>query len=166
MKKIITLLAVACLYILQGCTTPTETNYVDNDTIGEVFETNLVSFLPNGFTVRYNFRQTIFPSDMVLVYRLAGTVNGNDLWEFLPETYYFDDGTRDFSYNFNFTKTYVDIYLSGNNLLSVPAGNRLNQIFRIVVVPANLINGIDKNNYPAILSALKIKENQIQKVNF
>ena len=103
---------------------------------------------------------------MVLVYRLAGTVNGRDLWEFLPETYYFADGTRDFSYNFNFTNSFVDIYLNGNDLISVPSGNRLNQIFRIVVVPANLINAVDKNNYQSVMDTLKINEIHIKKINF
>jgi hypothetical protein len=103
---------------------------------------------------------------MVLVYRLAGTVNGNDLWEFLPETYYFADGTRDFSYNFNFTKTFVDIYLNGNDLISVPSGNRLNQIFRIVVVPASFATSLKSTDYNTVISSLNIKENQIQKINF
>ncbi|MBX9807824.1 MAG: hypothetical protein K2X95_08500 [Flavobacteriaceae bacterium] len=164
MKKIITLLAVIGMFSFQGCTTTD--NSVDNDTISTVFETKEVSFVPTNYTIRFNFPSAIYPSDMVLVYRLAGTANGKDLWEFLPETYYFDNGTRDFSYNFNFTNTFVDIYLNGNDLISVPSGNRLNQIFRIVVVPANLIYAVDKNNYPAVMAALKVNESQIQKINF
>lgn len=165
MKKIITLFAVIGMLSLQGCT-PTD-NSVDNDTISTVFETKEVSFTStNNYIIRFNFPSPTYPSDMVLVYRLAGTTNGKDLWEFLPETYYFDNGTRDFSYNFNFTNTFVDIYLNGNDLISVPSGNRLNQIFRIVVIPADLIYAVDKNNYPAVMSALNIKENQIQKINF
>lgn len=167
MKKIITLFAVIGMFSLQGCTTTTDTNYIDNDTISTVFETNEVSFTPtNNYIIRYNFPGTIYASDMVLVYRLAGTVNGNDLWEFLPETYYFDDGTRDFSYNFNFTRAYVDIYLNGNDLISVPSGNRLNQIFRIVIVPASFATSLKSTNYIAVMNALNIKENQIQKINF
>jgi hypothetical protein len=167
MKKIITLLAVVGMFSLQGCTTTTDSNYVDNDTISTVFETKLVSFTSsNNYIVRFNFPSAIYASDMVLVYRLTGAVNGKDLWEFLPETYYFADGTRDFSYNFNFTNTFVDIYLNGNDLISVPSGNRLDQIFRIVVVPANIVYAVDKNNYPAVMAAIKINESQIQKINF
>ena len=167
MKKIITLIAVVGMLSLQSCTTTTDTNYVDNDTVSEVFETNAVSFTPtNNYIIRYNFPATIYDSDVVLVYRLAGVVNGKDLWEFLPETYYFADGTRDFSYNFNFTNTYVDIYLNGNDLISVPSGNRLNQIFRIVIVPASFATSLKSKNYIAVMAALNIKENQIQKINF
>jgi hypothetical protein len=165
MKKIITLLAVVGMFSLQGCTV--DDNAVDQDTISTVFETQEVNFIPaNNFVIKFNFPNVIFSSDMVLVYRLAGAANGRDLWEFLPETYYFADGTRDFSYNFNFTNTFVDIYLNGNDLLSVPTGNRLNQIFRIVVVPANLINAVDKNNYLAVMNAIKVNESHIQKIKF
>jgi hypothetical protein len=165
MKKIITLLAVIGMLSIQGCTT-SENDYVDTDTISTVYETNPVSFLATSYTVKYIFPYTIYSSDMVLVYRLTGTVNGNDLWEFLPETHYFADGTRDFSYNFDFTRNDVQIYLEGNDLPSLDAGYRLNQIFRIVVVPGSFANSIDPNNYAAVIAALKINENQIQKIDF
>ena len=103
---------------------------------------------------------------MVLVYRLTGTVNGNDLWEFLPETHYFADGTRDFSYNFDFTRNDVQIYLEGNNLLTLDASYRLNQIFRIVVVPGSFASSLKTTNYPAVMAALHINESQIQTINF
>lgn len=162
MKKIITLLAVIGMFSFQSCTT----SVTDNDTISTVFETKQVSFLPSNYTIKYTFPYSIVSSDMVLVYRLTGTVNGNDLWEFLPETHYFSDGTRNFGYNFDFTRNDVQIYLEGNNLGTLDPAYRLNQIFRIVVVPADLVYGIDKNNYPAVMAALKINENQVQKINF
>ncbi len=165
MKKIITLLAVVGIFSFQSCTTSDNT-YVDNDTISTVIETKEVSFLATNYTIRYTFPNAIYQSDMVLVYRLTGASNGNDLWEFLPETHYFADGTRNFSYNFDFTKNDVQIYLEGNNLGTLDAAYRLNQIFRIVVVPADLIYGVDKNNYFEVMNVLKINENQIQKINF
>jgi hypothetical protein len=164
MKKIITILAVIGMFSFQSCTT----SVTDNDTISTVFENkNLYNFTStNDYKVKFIFPYSIISTDMVLVYRLTGTINGNDLWEFLPETHYFSDGTRNFGYNFDFTKNDVQIYLEGNNLGTLDPAYRLNQIFRIVVVPANLIYGIDKNNYPAVMNALKINENQVQKINF
>ena len=152
------------MFSLQGCTTTD--NSVDNDTIGTVFETNQVSFLSTAYTIKYVFPNAIYSSDMVLVYRLTGTSNGNDLWEFLPETHYFADGTRNFSYNFDFTRNDVQIYLEGNNLQTLDASFRLNQIFRIVVVPADFASTLKTTNYPAVIAALKINENQVQKINF
>ncbi|MES2574212.1 MAG: hypothetical protein V4572_04675 [Bacteroidota bacterium] len=165
MKKIITLLVVLGMFSFQSCST-SDPDYIDTDTIGTVFETNYVSFLPNDYIVRYTFPYSLYQSDVVLVYRLAGNVNGNDLWEFLPETYYFDDGTRDFSYNFNFTRSFVDIYLNGNDLASVPAGNRLNQIFRIVVVPAAFASTVNSDNYLEVINALNLKESEVKKIDF
>lgn len=165
MKKIITLLAVVGMFSLQGCTT-TDTNYVDNDTISTVFETKPVSFIASSYAVKYIFPVPIYSSDVVLVYRLTGTVNGNDLWEFLPETHYFADGTRDFSYNFDFTRNDVQIYLEGNDLLTLDASYRLNQIFRIVVVPGSFAASLKTTNYPAVMAALNVNESQIQKINF
>ncbi len=166
MKKIITLLAIVGMFSLQGCSTPNDN--VDNDTISTVYE-NSVAYnftSSNAYKVRFVFPNSIVSTDMVLVYRLTGTSNGNDLWEFLPETHYFSDGTRDFSYNFDFTRNDVQIYIEANVLASVPTVNRLNQFFRIVVVPANLVYAVDKNNYPAVMAALKLNETQVQKINF
>ena len=164
MKKIITLLAVIGMFSLQSCTTTNDN--VDNDTISTVYETKSVSFLPTGYAIRYTFPGAIYSSDMVLVYRLTGTSNGNDLWEFLPETHYFSDGTRNFSYNFDFTRNDVQIYLEGNNLSTLDAAYRLNQIFRIVVVPGSFAATLNTRNYVSVMAALKLNENQVQKINF
>lgn len=166
MKKIITILAVIGMFGFQSCTTSDP--YVDNDTISTVFENEVpYNFTSsNTYKVKFIFPSTIISSDMVLVYRLTGTSNGNDLWEFLPETHYFSDGTRNFGYNFDFTRNDVQIYLEGNDLGTLDAAYRLNQIFRIVVVPADLVYAVDKNNYSEVMNVLKIKENQIQNINF
>ena len=171
MKKIITLLAIVGMFSMQSCTTTTDSNYVDNDTIGTVFENKIPfnftsSTSSNVYKVKFNFPYTIVSTDMVLVYRLSGSVNGNDLWEFLPETHYFADGTRNFSFNFDFTQNDVQIYLEGNNLQTVDDTFRLNQIFRFVVVPANLIYGIDKSNYVSVMSAINSNETKVQSINF
>lgn len=168
MKKIITLLAIVGIFSFQSCTVTDNSPIVDNDTISTVFENKIpYNFTSNNnYIVRFIFPTPIYSSDMVLVYRLAGTLNGKDLWEFLPETYYFANGTRDFSYNFNFTNSFVDIYLNGNDLISVPSANRLSQIFRIVVVPADIVYTIDKSNFEAVMAASKMNESQIQKINF
>ncbi len=164
MKKIITLLAVVMMFSLQGCSAPT--NNVDNNTISTVFETKPVSFLPASYAIKYTFPSMLNSSDMVLVYRLTGISNGNDLWEFLPETHYFADGTRNFSYNFDFTRNDVQIYLEGNNLSTLDSAYSLNQIFRIVVVPGSFAVSLNTKNYVGVMAALKLNENQVQKINF
>jgi hypothetical protein len=42
------------------------------------------------------FDPPIYSSDVVLTYRLSGSNSQGDIWEPLPETYYFNNGTLDF----------------------------------------------------------------------
>jgi hypothetical protein len=171
MKKIMILLAVIGMFGFQGCTGPEGMQGPagppgQDGLIADVIEITGVSFTTsNNFGVLKTFNTPIYSSDVVLVYRLSGIDNGTDVWKLLPETYYFDDGTRNFTYNFDFTRYDVNIVLQGNDLQSVSDDFRINQIFRIVVVPAALINAIDKNNYNAVISALNINENQVQKID-
>lgn len=171
MKKIITLLAVIGMFVLQGCTGPEGSQGIPgkNGRVGIVYEnttSNYYNFTAPNFKYRFNFPVTITDSDVVLVYRLGGVDNGKAIWEFLPETYYQNNDARDFSFNFNFTYSYVDIYLSGTDLINVSNDYRLKQIFRIVVVPANFAASLNTKDFVGVMSALKLNENQVQKINF
>lgn len=165
MKKIITLLAVVGMFSLQGCTTTTDPNFVDKDTISEVFEVTTSFNAANNYSKVVALNPPIFTSDVILVYRLAGIYQGKDVWKLLPETRFFSDGTMDFGYDFDFTVNDVNIFMVGNDLLTVTNDFRLNQVLRIVIVPARFANTLKSTNYFSVISALKINENQIQKIN-
>jgi len=165
MKKIITLLAVIGMFSLQGCTTTTDSNNVDNDTISEVFEVTASFNSVNNYSKVVTLNPPIFTSDVILVYRLAGIYQGKDVWKLLPETRFFSDGTMDFGYDFDFTVNDVNIFMVGNDLLTVTNDFRLNQVLRIVIVPARFANSLKSTNYVSVITALKINENQIQKIN-
>lgn len=167
MKKSILFLVFIGVISLQSCTVNENTDAVDNDTISEVFEFTNVNFLPNNYSVNINFPHSIYASDMVLVYRLAGTYQGQDVWKQVPETYYFDDGTLDFRYDFDFTKYDVSLYLEGYNLPSLNASYRLNQIFRVVIVPGYFGNkssqNVDFSDYHAVIQAYHIDDTKIKR---
>lgn len=168
MKKIITLFAFVSFLAVSSCTT-TDDFQEDFDTIGTVYENKAPNYYnftsTNDYSVGFDFPVRLVESDVVLVYRFGGTDNsGRPVWQALPETYYFEDGTRDFSFKYIFTDDYVDIYLDGNNRSTISTDYRLNQIFRIVVVPADFAASIDTSNYSEVMNALKISENQVQKV--
>ena len=156
------------MFSLQSCTVNDNAPVVDHDTISTTFENaSPYSFTPNNnFSVKFNFPNPIYASDMVLVYRLSEIYQGQDVWKLLPETHYFSNGSRDFGYDYDFTKYDVKIYLLGNDLVSVPSGNRLGQYFRIVVVPADLVKAVNVNKYDELVKALNIKENEIQQIQF
>ncbi|MDI9256970.1 hypothetical protein [Flavobacterium sedimenticola] len=166
-KKITLVLAFIGMITLQSCTVNEDNgNGIDNDTIAEVFEYGNVNFLPNSYSVVLTFPHSIPSSDMVLVYRLSGTFQGEDVWKPLPETYYFADGTLDLRYDYDFTRFDTQINMEGFDLASVSAGYRLNQIFRVVVIPGffGKNSQVDFNDYNAVIRAYQIDESKIVKV--
>ncbi|MCD9575713.1 hypothetical protein [Flavobacterium soyae] len=174
MKKILTLFAVVGLIVFTGCEGPEGPPGQDGvNIVGTVYENTSANYYNftegNNYSVVFNFPQQLIISDVVLVYRLGDVVNGQPLWEFLPETHYFDDeaGIRDFTYNFNFTRNYTKIFLEGYDPSNpVPSQFTSNQIFRIVVVPADFASKVDKSNYLDVANKLNLKESQVQDIKF
>ncbi|GIZ09818.1 hypothetical protein [Flavobacterium sp. UMI-01] len=161
MKKILLLFSLLGIVALQSCT-----DEVDNDTISEVFEREVSFTSANNYSNVINLTPAIFSSDVVLVYRLSGVYQGADVWKLLPESFYFNNGTLDFGYRYDFTKYDVNIYMVGNDLQSVSNEFRMGQVFRIVIVPASFSTSVDVSNYNEVISALNVKENEIKKVEF
>lgn len=163
MKNFYTLLVALSFLLFQSCTIEDNTEYIDNDTISEDFEITTSFNTANGFSKLVSLNPAIFNSDVVLVYRLSGvTTQGNDIWKLLPEMYFYNDGTLDFGYKFDFTKNDVRIFMFGNELETVVSDYKTNQVFRIVIVPAYFSNTIDIANIDNVLSALKINKAEIQ----
>lgn len=163
MKKITLVLAFIGMITLGSCNTNDDTDF---DTISEVFEYTNVNFFPNTYSVVLTYPHSIFSSDMVLVYRLSGSFQGEDIWKPLPETYYFDDGTLDLRYDFDFTRFDAELHLEGFDLAGVNNNYKLNQIFRVVIVPGffGKNNKIDFKDYKAVVKAFNIDESKIIKI--
>lgn len=114
------------------------------------------------FTSANNYQETVeiplsidlYESDMVLVYHLRGQIDGYDVWKLLPETIYTNSG--EFQYNFEHNFDFVTIFMdfsSTFNFIDLLSGDTLNQIFRIVVLPVDLVNSnnIDLTNYSEVM---------------
>lgn len=170
MKKIITILAVIGMLSLSGCTGPEGPPGVpgQDGLIGSVIEIKNVNFFndpTDGYIVYQKFAKNIYDSDVVLVYRLSGIINSTTpIWQPIPRTLFLTQGELD--YDFDFSKQDVTIYAGGNYNLALTPQYINNQTFRIVIVPADFASTVNKNDYSAVISALNIKENQIQKINF
>ena len=111
------------------------------------------------FIEAYGFE--VFPSDVTLVYILWDTINGQDVWRLMPQTVVFSDGSL--VYNFDFTQDDVRFFLDGttdfNTLDDVWTQN---QVFRVVVVPADNVDGIDINNINAVMNINNIQSFDIR----
>ena len=158
MKKITLILAFIGMITMQSCTVNEDNqNPIDNDTISEVWEYTNVNFQPNSYSVILSYPRSIYTSDMVLVYRLSGQFQGEDIWKLQPETFFFDDGTLDFEYNFNFTRFDAEVYMNGFDLQTVSNQYRLNQVFSK--------KGILKNKeYKEVIKTLNIDESKIKRI--
>ena len=173
MKKIITLFAVIGMLVLHGCTGPEGIPGRDGEKgepgfVSEVFELKNVNFVNNptdGYIIYQKLTPLIYDSDVILIYRLAGTLNSTTpIWQPIPRTLFLTQGELD--YDFDFSKQDFTIYAGGNYNLSLTPQYLNNQTFRIVIVPGSFSTSVDTSNYNAVMSALNIKENQIQKINF
>ncbi|RAR70858.1 hypothetical protein [Flavobacterium aciduliphilum] len=172
MRKMTLLLACIGMISLQSCsvneTPATQVVTNNNQFLATTYEYNASFTTTNNFSTLLTFPKPIYSSDMVLVYRLAGSVNGSDLWKLLPETYYMNDGSLDFRYDFDFTKYDVSVYMVGYDLPGVSTAYRLNQVIRVVIIPSNfgkqMSTTLDYHNYEAVSKAFHIDETTIRKV--
>lgn len=109
---------------------------------------NYEYFEPYGFE--------IYPFDMTLVYILWETVNGQDIWRLLPQTVEFNDGTL--VYNYDFTRDDVRFFLDGTTDFStLDSSWTQNQIFRVVVVPADNVGKQSFTDINVVMEAYNIK---------
>ena len=146
---------------------------LDGDTLlGTVFETQAIDFnAGNEFSTLFAFPNNfeVFDTDAILVYLLEDvTSDGNggqaDIWTPLPQTYFLTEGTL--LYSFNHTFFDVAIFLDGDYDLSLtPDAFSQDQIFRIVVVPADPFGSFDLDalSFGQVMEALGKEESDIIK---
>ena len=111
------------------------------------------------FIEAYGFE--VLPSDVTLVYILWETDNGQDIWRLMPQTTYLNDDST-LVYNFDFTQSDVRFFLDGTTDFSTLDDVwTQGQVFRVVVVPADNVAGIDVSDINAVLSL-----NNIQAIDY
>ena len=137
MKLFLTL--IFSLLVLTSCEGPEGPKGLPGiNILGQVFEVNIDLNATNNFeqVVTIPLSIEVFESDAILAYRYEGSFNGADIWTPLPSTY-FDNFGGTFLYTFNHTYFDLKFFLDGNFNLGVLAPSWTdNQIFRVVVVPA------------------------------
>lgn len=168
MKKITLILAFIGMISLESCSTNDKT---DNDTISEVFELRNINFgfdAQNGYSIYQTLNPQIFASDVILIYRLSGTIDSSTpIWQQIPRTLYLNEGELD--YDFDFSKEDFTIYAGGTYDLALTPSYINNQTFRIVIIPGYFSNkmkggGVDLSDYNAVVKAFHIDESKIIKM--
>jgi hypothetical protein len=164
MKNITLFLAFIGMMTLQSCEV-TEIYEDTNVPRTEVFEKTTSFNSLNNYGIKVVFDPPIYSSDSVLVYHLYDVVNGQDVWKLMPQTYYFNDG-GELDFNFDYTRSYVNIYLTANFRLNTLSPDwTQNQTFKIVIIPDGFAKTVNKNDINAVMSALKVSQSDIKKIN-
>lgn len=167
MKKLFIITSLLFLFISNSCSTnevaqPAAVQNAES-LVFEISNTNFQT--SNGFSRLFIFPRSILASDHVLVYRLSGvTSQQQDIWSILPQQFFLANGTFDFGYNFDFTKSDVNIFLQGNDLATLNNSFLNNQVFRIVVVPGQFGNRFDFSNIHLVMQAFNITEQMVIKL--
>ena len=162
MKKILSILFVSVLLLFscegeQGPPGFDGLNGVDGGIIvSNAFEIQVDFNLANNYEIIEPYGFDVYPFDVTLVYILWETLDGQDIWRLIPQSVEFPDGML--TYNFDFTQNDVRLFLDGTtdfNLLAPEWTD--NQVFRVVVVPADNVDGLDISNLNAVMKANNIE---------
>ncbi len=162
MKKYITLLAALFAVSCQGPVGPPGPPGPPGP-IGQAFEV-AADFNPgNNYSQIFAIPDEIvvYESDIVVVYLLwkVDEETGYDVWQPLPVSVFFSNG--ELQYAFDHTVADVRIFLTGDiNLNTLGPAFTQNQIFRVVVLPAEYVqsNNINLQNMKAVMKAVSEKK--------
>lgn len=161
MKKILTYAAVAAVSLTAlSCTEDryVETTPVTNTTVvspTQVLEAKTSFTADNSYLAQYDFTPGLTDGNTVLVYRRVASQENQVTWQLLPQSFQLTNGLIYYSNSFNNKTVYIS---AGTNFALTAAEEsayRLNQTFRIVVIPSKFAKGpaVDTSDYDAVVKA-------------
>ena len=161
MKKFLPFLMIAFigLFVMSCDNRDDVINNPDNDTYSVVVDIKNQNFqnTGGGYFISKTFNNTLYDSDVVLIYRQDGTTsNGSPVWQSIPRTLYLVEGELD--YDFDFSKFDIKIYADGTYDLATTPQFINNQTFRVVIVPASFKTTVDLKDYKAVIKAYGIDD--------
>ena len=168
MKKFLPFMMIAFIGLFMlSCDTRDEIiNNPDSDTFSVVIDIKNVNFqnTGSGYFISRTFQNTLYDSDVVLIYRQDGTTsNGSPVWQLIPRTLYLTQGELD--YDFDFSRNDIMIYADGNYALSTTPEYVMSQTFRVVLVPASQGGknaNVDYSDYNSVIRYFKIDDTKVK----
>ena len=118
------------------------------------------------FTSGNSFQETIegfdfIESDVALVYIKWLLDDGSVTWRQLSQTIFFNTGAL--IYNFDFTRDTVTFFLDGTVDFNVLDNSwTQNQEFRVVIVPATQVNGVDTSDINTVIALGDIQNFEVR----
>lgn len=127
--------------------------------VGQAFEVEANFNESNDYAQFFSFPNNIevLDTDIVAVYLLyeVDEETGNDVWQQLPASFFFEDGQ--FQYSFDHTLADVQLFLQGNiDFSTLGPDYTENQIFRVAILPVDYVqsNNINMKNIEEVMQAV------------
>lgn len=169
-KSLFTLAALFALFAFNSCTGPIGPQGFQGPEgpqgapggieFAKAFEITTNFTAANEYSLLEPYGFEVFEADVTLVYVLWDVLeNGDAVWRLLPQTAYLTDGIL--TYNYDFTLSDVSIFLDGTvpNFATVPEGFRIDQTFRVLVIPTEFLAGGRQDfTYEKVTKAFNISE--------
>jgi hypothetical protein len=172
MKKIFFLVFAVIISMITACEGPPgppgPTGYSAESEVFELLEVNFNYDPELGFTIYQKLEPKILDSDVILIYRLSGTIDSKTpIWQLIPRTLYLEEGELD--YDFDFSKEDFTIYAGGDYNLAFTPSYIEKQTFRIVIIPgyfsSKSVNHVDLNNYEEVIQYYNINDTNVKVLN-
>ena len=157
MKKIFILFATVSLILITSCEGQQGPPGIDGGLIvSQAFEIELDFTAGNNYAYVEPYGFQVYPADVTLVYILWEVTNGQEVWRLLPQNVEFTNGTL--VYNFDFTQIDVNFFLDGTvNLDTLGSEWTQDQVFRVVVVPADNVGRLNYGDLNAVMDLYNIE---------
>ncbi len=127
--------------------------------LAKIFEAKVTFSSQNNFEELVVFPKNIevYDTDIVMAYILTGVDKGVDIWEPLPQTLYFNDGTLLYGYNHTFAD--IVFFLDGTvNLNTLDPDFTNDIVFRVAIIPADFAKDINVNNYDEVTQNIEVHD--------
>jgi hypothetical protein len=163
MKKLLFLMVLAVGVACEGPMGPEGIPGEDGSIIAsKAFEIEVDFTESNDYAHLEPYGFDVLSSDVTLVYVLWDVENSKDIWRLLPQQVFFEEGQM--QYNFDFTDVDVNIFLEATFPLSILDSEwTADQVFRVVVVPADIAGRVNYSDYNATMKSLKLTDQDFQK---
>jgi hypothetical protein len=132
--------------------------------VGTVFEIAGTFNAQGNFGLYDEFGFEVLESDKILIYRLDGVDDDLDVWRLLPQIVFHQNGI--FNYSFDFTQVDYTVFMEGNfDLTTLGAEWTNDQVFRVLVVPADFLNArLDLADHDAMIKLLGVDTSDIPRI--
>ncbi len=156
MKKFLSLFVTVLLFIsCEGPAGPPGPPGLPGEEViflASAFEIEVDFTAQNGYSIVEPYGFEVFPSDVTLVYIQWDSAGGQPIWRLLPQIVEFQEGQL--QYNFDFTRDDVSIFLDGTIDFGLLGSEwTQNQVFRVVVIPADNVDAVNISSLEAVSKA-------------